>query len=89
MDRLATVIRSVGHPVRLRLLSALRDRERTVTELQDATGEEQATVSRQLAVMRARRIVASRRDGVNVYYRIAEPRVHAILDCARGIDDVR
>lgn len=86
LDRLAAVIRSVGHPVRLRLLSALEGRELSVSELQLETGIDQATVSRQLAVMRARRVVAARRDGVNVFYSIAEPRVRGILDCVRGLE---
>lgn len=86
LDRMAAVIRCLGHPLRLRLLRALQDRERSVSELQEETGEAQATVSRQLAVLRARRVVASQRDGVNVYYRIAEPRVREILGCLRDVE---
>lgn len=81
LERLSAVLRCVGHPLRLRLLGALEPGERSVTELQEATGEDQAAVSRQLAVMRARRVVSARRDGINVYYRIAEPAVRAILAC--------
>jgi DNA-binding transcriptional ArsR family regulator len=81
LERLAAVLRCVGHPVRLRILSALDAGELSVTGIQEATGEDQATVSRQLAVMRARRVVSARRDGINVYYRIAEPSVRAILAC--------
>ncbi|MEJ2504038.1 MAG: ArsR family transcriptional regulator, partial [Gemmatimonadota bacterium] len=54
LERLSTVLRCVGHPLRLRLLAALEREERSVSELQEATGEDQAAVSRQLAVLRAR-----------------------------------
>jgi DNA-binding transcriptional ArsR family regulator len=84
LSDVAAIIKCLGHPLRLLLLDALVDGERTVTELQEATGEAQATVSRQLAIMRGRDVVDSRRDGVNVYYRIVEPRVHTILECIRG-----
>ncbi len=84
LEQIAAVIRCLGHPLRLRLLQAMVAGERSVSELQEETGEVQATVSRQLAVLRARRIVAAHRDGVNVYYRIIEPRALAILDCVGG-----
>lgn len=86
LDRLAAVIRCLGHPLRLRLLRAMEDEARSVTELQDETGEAQATVSRQLAVLRARKVVSARRDGVNVYYRISEPRVREILRCLGDLE---
>lgn len=86
LDHVAAVIKCLGHPLRLRLLEALEHDELSVSALQDATGTDQATVSRQLAIMRGRHIVDSRRDGVNVFYRIVEPRVHKILDCIRSCD---
>lgn len=81
LERSAALLRCLGHPLRLRLLQALRSGERTVSDLQADTGEGQATVSRQLAVLRARQVVSCRRDGVNVHYRISEPGVHEILAC--------
>lgn len=88
LKRLAAIIRCLGHPLRLRILKALEDGERTVTELQEQTGELQATVSRQLAVLRARKVVTPRREGVNRYYRITEPRVHAILECLEDLEEL-
>lgn len=81
LKRTAAVIKCLGHPLRLSLLDALRDGELTVSQLQDATGAQQASVSRQLAILRGRDIVASRREGLNVYYRTIEPRVTTILRC--------
>ena len=70
LARAATVIKCLGHPLRLRLLEALEQGERTVTELQDYADMSQAAVSQQLATLKARGIVDSRREGTFVYYRI-------------------
>jgi DNA-binding transcriptional ArsR family regulator len=86
LERIAAIIRCLGHPLRLRLLQAMGEGQRSVSELQECTGEAQATVSRQLAVLRARGVVAAERDGVNVYYRIVEPRVHPILECIADVE---
>ncbi len=81
LERAATVIKCLGHPLRLLLLQALNGAERTVSELQDLSGAQQASVSRQLAIMRGKDIVDCRREGLHVYYWIVEPRVSSILDC--------
>jgi DNA-binding transcriptional ArsR family regulator len=80
----AAVIKCLGHPLRLRLLAALEGGEMTVSQLQRTTGAGQAAVSRQLAILRERAIVDSRREGLNVFYWTVEPLVDTILDCLPG-----
>ncbi|MEJ2185692.1 MAG: metalloregulator ArsR/SmtB family transcription factor [Gemmatimonadota bacterium] len=80
----AAIIKCLGHPLRLRLLTAMENGEMTVSQLQRATGARQAAVSRQLGIMRERAIVESRREGLNVYYWIVEPLVDTILGCVPG-----
>jgi ArsR family transcriptional regulator len=86
LQRSAGVIKCLGHPLRLRLLESLEEGEKTVSELQDYAGTSQAAVSQQLATMRGRGIVDSRRDGPFVYYRIVEPKVFHILNCIRACE---
>lgn len=86
LNRAASVIKCLGHPLRLRLLEALESGEKTVSELQEYAGASQAAVSQQLATMRGRGIVNCRREGINVYYWISEPKVSLILDCIRQCD---
>lgn len=86
LQRAAGVIKCLGHPLRLRLLESLEDGEKTVSELQDYARTSQAAVSQQLATMRGRGIVDSRRDGPFVYYRIVEPKVFHILNCIRACE---
>jgi ArsR family transcriptional regulator len=86
LTRAATVIKCLGHPLRLRLLEALETGDKTVSQLQRAARAGQASVSQQLAILRGRGIVDCRREGANVYYWITEPRVAKILDCIRQCD---
>ena len=85
-ERAARVIRVLGHPLRLRILESLEIGERNVTDLQDELEANQAAISQQLAILRAEDVVAARRDGQRVYYRIIEPKVSHILDCIRQCD---
>ena len=87
LERAAVVIKCLGHPLRLRLLEGLeQQREMTVSELQGYSSATQAAVSQQLATLKSRRVVDSRRDGTFVYYRITEPMVEHILGCIRTCD---
>lgn len=86
LARAAEMIKCLGHPLRLRLVEGLEPGEQSVTALQTYTGAPQAQVSQQLAALRARGIVDSRRDGAFVYYHIREPRVYAILHCIRACE---
>jgi DNA-binding transcriptional ArsR family regulator len=86
LGRAAEVIKCLGHPLRLMLLEAMEAGERTVSQLQEYTGANQATVSQQLGVLKARGVVDGRRDGAHVYYQITEPKVAAILQCIRTCD---
>jgi ArsR family transcriptional regulator len=86
LERAARVIRVLGHPLRLRILELLETGERNVADLQDGLDASQAVISQQLAILRAEDVVAPRRDGPRVYYRIIEPKVAHILDCIRQCD---
>lgn len=86
LERAARVIRVLGHPLRLRILELLEVGERNVADLQDELDASQAVISQQLAILRAEGVVAPRRDGPRVYYRITEPKVAHILDCIRRCD---
>jgi ArsR family transcriptional regulator len=85
-ERAARVIRILGHPLRLRILESLENEERNVTDLQEELGVTQAVISQQLAILRSEDVVASRREGPRVYYRVIEPKVSLILDCIRLCD---
>lgn len=81
----AEFFKALAHPVRIRLLEVLRHGERSVQELQATLKLDQATVSQQLAVLRAKHVVVGRKEGTTVRYAVHDTRVGKLLDIARAI----
>jgi len=77
--------RALAHPIRIRILEILCDGDRSVQELQDELKVDQPLVSQQLAVLRGKNIVASRKLGTTVKYTIRDPLVGDLLKTARLI----
>ncbi|MER8046763.1 metalloregulator ArsR/SmtB family transcription factor [Streptomyces sp. NPDC094032] len=81
----ADFFKTLGHPVRIRVLELLSVREQAVAEMLPQVGVEPAALSQQLAVLRKANLVTTRREGSNVYYRLASPDLADLLHVARGI----
>ena len=81
-DNSAKLFKALMHPARLEILDVLRDGEACVCHVEAALGYRQAYISQQLAVLREAGLVQDRRDGWNVYYRVTQPQVFALLDVA-------
>lgn len=81
----ADFFRALAHPIRIRILETLGTGERTVQELQRLLGLEQPIVSQQLAILRAKNIVTSRKVGPTVKYALSDPLVTKLLSVAREI----
>lgn len=69
----------LAHPARLRILDMLRRGESCVCHLQAALGVPQPYVSQQLRVLREAGLISQRREGLYVYYRLADPQVEHLL----------
>lgn len=80
LARVATRFRALSDEGRLRLLLSLRQGPASVSELVDATGLSQPSVSKHLAVLREVGIVASQREGTQVLNRIRDESVFALCD---------
>jgi DNA-binding transcriptional ArsR family regulator len=63
----------LSEPTRLKILHAICQEERSVSAIVAATGATQTNVSRHLSLMLHAGVVARRRDGNTVYYRVADP----------------
>lgn len=72
LSLVAARFRVLGDPSRLRILSHLLTGEMSVQELVDATGLTQTATSRQLALLRAERIIERRVKGRNAFYRVVD-----------------
>ncbi len=80
----ANALKILSHPVRLQILDMLRQGEICVCHIENALGKRQAYVSQQLMVLRDAGAVKTRKDGLQVYYRIADPQIHALLNVICG-----
>ena len=79
-ELIARRFRALGDPLRVRLLDLLRDREQTVNALAEQLGAGQQNVSKHLAVLADAAMVARRKEGTHVYYRIADEGVFALCE---------
>ena len=70
----------LAEPMRLRILHALWDDEVTVGEIIEAVGGLQANVSKHLGVLQQAGLVSRRKDGLRVFYRIADPTVFDLCE---------
>ena len=83
----AEFFKALAHPVRIRILEILIQGERSVHELQEALGLDQPTVSQQLAVLRAKSIVDTRKEGTAVRYTVRDVTLGELLAITRRIFD--
>jgi ArsR family transcriptional regulator len=81
----ADFFKALAHPLRISILDALRDGELTVNEISQRFDVEQANASQQLAVLRNRNIVITRKEGANVYYAVSDKSIFKLLDAAKEI----
>jgi DNA-binding transcriptional ArsR family regulator len=81
----AQLFRVLGHPVRIRILELLADRERTVGDLQAELSLDSSGTSQHLAALRQQGVLESRRSGTSVYYGIRDPRVSQLLAVAKQL----
>jgi DNA-binding transcriptional ArsR family regulator len=84
VELIAYRFRVIGEPTRIRLLELLREGELMVGELVERTGATQQNVSKHLAVLLQAGIVGRRKEGVCVYYRIADATVFDICELVCG-----
>jgi ArsR family transcriptional regulator len=79
----AELFRTLGHPIRIRVLEILQDGPRPVSELLLDLGIEASSLSQQLAVLRRAGIVISTRRGTSVTYELAASDVAELMQAAR------
>lgn len=79
---LATVeiLRGLSNADRLLLMCQLSQGEASVTQLEEAVGIHQPTLSQQLGVLRRLKLVETRRTGKQIFYRIEDPRIFTLLN---------
>lgn len=80
LDAQTQVHKVLTHPARIAILNILRDGEHCVCHMEAYLGFRQSYISQQLAVLREAGLIQDRRDGWNIFYRVINPQIFAVLD---------
>jgi len=83
--RQAQLFRALSHPVRLRILDVLAQQEACVCHLGAVLERPQPYVSQQLATLREAGLVADRREGTLIYYRLADDQLAELVDRSKTL----
>ena len=82
--RQGLILKALAHPARLQILEILRtDGESCVCHLENILGQRQSYISQQLSRLREAGLVVDRRDGLNVFYSLADDSIIRLLEVAR------
>ena len=81
----ASICQTLAHPKRLEVIERLRQDEMSVTDLAEALDISQPNLSQHLTLMRQKGIVTTRREGLNVHYRLASPKIVKACDLMREV----
>jgi ArsR family transcriptional regulator, virulence genes transcriptional regulator len=71
----ADICKIFSNAKRLEIINMLRDKELSATELIEKVGLSKANLSQHMSVLRSKGVVLARREGVSIYYRIANPKI--------------
>ena len=81
----AEMCKVFSNPTRLEILNLLRNKKLSVTELIEKTKLSQANISQHLSIMKTKGIVTSNRNGKNIYYKLANPKIIKAFDIIREV----
>jgi ArsR family transcriptional regulator len=84
LEKVAERFKVLSEPMRLKLLYALMDGEKSVSELVQETGGMQANVSKHLGLLLDDGVVGRRKQGTNSYYRISDESIFELCDLVCG-----
>lgn len=81
----AELCRAMGNPLRMEIVHLLRSGPLSVNDIAASVGQHQATVSRNLTVLRNAGIVVTHREGNTILYRVANPKLVEVCDLMREV----
>lgn len=93
IEDIARLLKSIAHPIRLKILCLLQDEELSVSDILLTIQTTNGNISQHLAILRNQGIIVSRKDANYIYNRIADPRVLNLMEsmqelfcCPAGTD---
>jgi len=85
VEDLALLLKSMSHPIRLKILCLLQDRELTVGEIRTEVATSGANISQHLNILRHQGIIEFRRDANFIYNRISDERIITLMQAMERI----
>jgi len=81
----ADVCKIFSNAKRLEIINALKEREMSASELIERIGLSKANLSQHMGVLRSKGVISTRKEGVNIYYRISNAKITQACDLMREV----
>lgn len=85
IEQAARAMKAMSHPLRLKILCVLGEREVSVQDIVERVGTSQSNISQHLAILRNKGVLRTRKDANRVYYRIGDTRTLSLLGMMRDV----
>ena len=81
----ALAMKSIAHPLRLKILCVLADGELSVQDIVERVGTSQSNISQHLAILRDKSVLRARKDANRVFYRVSDERTLQLIGMMREV----
>ncbi|SHO46162.1 ArsR/SmtB family transcription factor [Desulfopila aestuarii] len=85
IDAMSKILKSMSHPIRLKILCLLQDKELSVGDIRDQVETTNANVSQHLNILRSQGIIDYRKDANFIYNRITDKRILELIQTMRKL----
>jgi ArsR family transcriptional regulator len=85
IEQASRAMKAMSHPLRLKILCVLGDKEVSVQDIVDNVGTSQSNISQHLAILRDKGVLRTRKDANRVYYRVGDTRTLKLLGMMRDV----
>lgn len=85
VENLSSLLKSISHPIRLKILCLLQEKEMTVGEIRNEVETTHANISQHLSILRNQGVIDFRKDSNFIHNRIADERVTELMKTMRTL----
>ena len=85
IEQASRAMKAMSHPLRLKILCVLADKEVSVQEIVERVGTTQSNISQHLALMREKGVLRTRKDANRVFYRVGDLRTLEVVAMMRDV----
>lgn len=85
IEQASRAMKAMSHPLRLKILCVLGDKEVSVQDIVDHVGTSQSNISQHLAILRDKGVLKTRKDANRVFYRVGDTRTLKLIGMMRDV----